>query len=220
MLALGIGAFLHPFCEIFSHSAQRIRGNLLDLRSYTRVQLSESTWFIYVNFRLQYPPQEMVTHRQIGRTRRPCKGSKPSSAVDMVKGAAVDSAEGAGCRCQVPLCRAFYVQQWMYSLSLISKYELGCSDPPISRCRRRGCSNGSCRRCRVPLRSTMCREPYVQQWILQRVQSASAECGRAECHACSEKSALSHLQPSTSNLEDSHFSHPTCAGLLLRFAVP
>ncbi len=33
-----------------------------------------------------------------------------------------------------------------------------------------------------------CREPYVQQWILQRVQSASAECWCAECHTCSEKS--------------------------------
>ncbi len=41
---------------------------------------------------------------------------QPSSTVDMVKGAAVDSAEGAGCHCRVP-----YVQQWMYSF-LISKF--------------------------------------------------------------------------------------------------
>ncbi len=50
-------------------------------------------------------------------------------------------------------------------------------------------------RCRVPI----CREPCVQQWILQRVQGASDECCRAEYHACSEKSALSHLQ--TADLE-------------------
>ncbi len=39
-------------------------------------------------------------------------------------------------------------------------------------------------RCREPRR----REPYVvQEWILQKVQSASAECCRAECYAGSEK---------------------------------
>ncbi len=54
--------------------------------------------------------------------------------------------------------------------------------------------------CRVP----NCREPYVQQWTLQRVQSASAECCRAECHACSGKSPLLHLQ--TVDLEPQGFA--------------
>ncbi len=33
-----------------------------------------------------------------------------------------------------------------------------------------------------------CRAPYMQGWILQRVQSASAECCHAECYACCENS--------------------------------
>ncbi len=51
-----------------------------------------------------------------------------------------------GCRCRVP-----YVQQRMYSLWFPNFNKLSCCDPPISQRRRHGCSDGSCRGCRVPL---------------------------------------------------------------------
>ncbi len=57
--------------------------------------------------------------------------------------------------CRVRQCRVLYVQQWMYSLSLTNFNELGCHYPPISRYRSRGCSSGSCRRCKMPLQSSV-----------------------------------------------------------------
>ncbi len=53
------------------------------------------------------------------------------------------------------------MQQWMYSVSFKNFNELSYRDPPISRCRRRSCSDGSCKRCKMP----RCRTPYVQQWV-------------------------------------------------------
>ncbi len=47
----------------------------------------------------------------------------------MLKRAAVDSADGAGCHCRVPRCRAPYVQQWIYSLSFPNFNKLSCRDP-------------------------------------------------------------------------------------------
>ncbi len=89
-----------------------------------------------------------------------------------------------------------------YSLSFPNFNEFSCREPPISRCTRCRCSDRSCRRCR---------EPCVQQWILQCVQGAFSECCRAECRACSEKSAFSHLrtvdfEPRASALFTSHMS--------------
>ncbi len=69
----------------------------------------------------------------------------------MVKDAMVDSAGGAGCHCRVP-----HAQRWVYFLSFPNFNELSYRDPdpPISQCRYRGCSDGSCRMCGVPLQST------------------------------------------------------------------
>ncbi len=83
---------------------------------------------------------------------------KPSSTVDMVKGAAVDSAEGIGCHGRILWCRVPYMQQRMYSLLFPNFHELSCRDPPISWCRYCGCNDGSCRRYRVPLQSTKVQE--------------------------------------------------------------
>ncbi len=69
--------------------------------------------------------------------------------------------------CNAGFCRGYRVplqsvvvqtavrQQWIYSLSFSNFNELSYSDPPMSRCRHRGCSDVSCRRCRVPLQSAV-----------------------------------------------------------------
>ncbi len=149
---------------------------------------------------------------------------QPSLVVGIVKVAAVNFEEGAGCHCIVPQCRALYMQQWIYSISFPNFNELSNCNPSVSRCRCHVCSDESCRRCRVPLQSTQvqgaaaeyqgagcrcrvprCREPCIQQRILQRVQGASVEC----CCACSGKSAILHsltvdLEPWGSTLFASH----------------
>ncbi len=71
-------------------------------------------------------------------------------------------------------------------------------------------------RCGVPRR----REAYVQQWILQRVQSASAECCRAKCHAGSENSVLSYLETGRPRISRIRTFRIPRAQVLLPFAVP
>ncbi len=95
------------------------------------------------------------------------RAEQPSLMEDMVKDAAVDSPQGAGCHCRVLRCRASHVQQWMYSLTLFQ----------------------------ILLNSAWSAyftvlAPWVQRWILQRMQGASVEC----CCACTEKSAPLHLK--------------------------
>ncbi len=162
---------------------------------------------------------------------------QPSSTVDMVKSAAVDSTEGAGCHCRVPWWRASFVQQWFYShfqilmnSAVVTRlfHDVGAAGAAMDPAEGAGC------RCRVP----RCREPCVQQWILQ---SASAECCRAQCRVCSEKSralfvlaylemqsiffgadftdslAFTNRRPRTSRIRIFRITH---AQVLLPFAVP
>ncbi len=96
-----------------------------------------------------------------------------NSMVNMIKGAAVDSAKGAGCHCRVPLCRTPYVQQWVYYLS---HFQIFMNSAAVTRLFhgvvRHGCSDGSCRSCRVPLQSTK-----VQGAVCATIYPAkSAEC--------------------------------------------
>ncbi len=90
---------------------------------------------------------------------------------------------------RVPWCRVSHVQQWMYSLSCLQIlmnsaamnhlfHGVYAASAAMDPAEGAGCH------CRVP----RCRKSYVQQWILQKVQSASTECCRAECCECSEKS--------------------------------
>ncbi len=77
---------------------------------------------------------------------RRCRVPLQSTEVQRAVYAIMDPAEGAGCRCRVPrVQRATRAATDL--LSLISKYAF------MSRCRRHRCSDGSCRRCRVPLQS-------------------------------------------------------------------
>ncbi len=106
----------------------------------------------------------------------------------MVKSAAVHSAEGVGRHCKVPRCRAPYVQQRMYPLSF-PNFKNSSAATRLFYGASAGCSDGFCRRCRVPLQST-----DVQGAVCATIDCASAVCCRANCRRCSENSALSHLQ--------------------------
>ncbi len=104
----------------------------------------------------------------------------------MVKDATVDSAEGAGCHCRVPRCRASYVQQWIYTLS---HFQILMNSAAVTRLFH--CA-GDADAAMDPTegaeccgRAPRCREPCVQQLMLQRVQAASAEYCLAECRAMS-----------------------------------
>ncbi len=118
-----------------------------------------------------------------------CSSEQPSSTVDMVEGAAVDSAEGAGCHCRVPRCK----RRTCSNGCTFSHFQILMNSAAVTRLFQ---SAGPAIAPMDPAEDAgyRCREPCVQQRILQRVQGASAECCRAECRARSEKSALSYLQ--------------------------
>ncbi len=132
--------------------------------------------------------------------------------------ATMDPAEGAGCHCRVPRCRAPYVHQWMYSLSFPNFNELSSRDPPISRYRRRGCSDESCRKCRVPLQSTEVQGAVYT--TMDPVQGAGCFCWILPCRAASKKLLIYSFQFVTCSNFAVHLDVPSTSGINCTLSLP
>ncbi len=155
-------------------------------------------------------------------------------------GTVMDTAEDAGYRYLVPRCRS-RVQQWILQRvqgasaeccrvegracsdgCTLSHFQILMNSAAVTRLFHSTDAAGTAMDpaegagCRCIIQR--CREPCVQQWILQIVQGASAECCR-ESAARAAKNPRSRIYKTwTSSRKDPHFSHLKCTGLAREFS--